>query len=72
LEIYDYKSHKSKIDLFPLLWCNPLLKMRNMYLKMVELTKGDHRKKKTRRKKKVHKCLYHEFAPPYNANIEWT
>jgi hypothetical protein len=71
LEISDYRSHKSKINLFPLLWYNPLVKIRNMYLKMMKLTKGEHRKK-TRRKKKVHKCLYHEFAPPYNANIQWT
>jgi hypothetical protein len=43
----------------------PLFEMRNVYLKMMSLIKGEHRKKKTRRmKNKVHMCLNAEFAPP--------
>jgi hypothetical protein len=49
-----------------------LLKIRNRYLKMMALIKGDHMKKKTRRKKMFHMHLHPKSTPPYNVIIQWT
>jgi nicotinic acid phosphoribosyltransferase len=67
----DRRSHhKNKINLHPLQLCNPLLKMMNMYFKMVAVIKGELMKiKKMMKKKKVHKCHTLEFAPPYKEII---
>jgi hypothetical protein len=49
-----------------------LLKERNRYLKNMALIKEDQMKKKSRRKKKVHKCHTLESAPPSKGTIRWT
>jgi hypothetical protein len=54
----DHRNNKrNKINLLPQLWRNPKVKMRNMYLKMMECIKGEHMNKETRRKKKYHRHL---------------
>jgi hypothetical protein len=45
--------------------------MRNRYLKTVAWIKGEHMSKKTRRKK-YHRHLQHQSAPPFEAIIQWT
>jgi hypothetical protein len=70
----DHRSHhKSKINLHPLHGRNPQLKMRSKELKMIAMIKGELMKNRIRRrKKKVHMCHTHEFAPPYKEVIWWT
>jgi hypothetical protein len=51
---------------------HPLLKMRNMYLKMIAFIKGERMKKKTRRKKTFHRHLQPESAPPSKETIYCT
>jgi hypothetical protein len=46
----DLRNNRNKINLLPQQWCNPQIKMRNRYLKMKAWIKGEHRKKRTRRK----------------------
>jgi hypothetical protein len=45
----DHRNNK--INLLPLHWCIPQLKMRNMYLKMKAWIKGEHMENRIRRKK---------------------
>jgi hypothetical protein len=45
--------------------------MRNSYLKMTTLIKGEHMNKKTRGKKMFHRHLHPMSAPPYNVIIRW-
>jgi hypothetical protein len=52
----DRRNNKSKINLLPLNWCIPQLKMRNRYLKMKAWIKGKHMENMIRRKKH-HKLL---------------
>jgi hypothetical protein len=49
-----------------------LLKMRNRYLKMMALIKGQRIKKIARKKKTFHKHLQPESAPPFKETIRWT
>jgi hypothetical protein len=70
----DHRSHhKNKINLHPLQWRNPLLKIRYMYLKVLTMIKGELlRNKKRRTKKKVHKFHTLKSTPPYKEIIRWT
>jgi hypothetical protein len=39
---------------------------------MMALIKGEHLHKKTRKRKKVHKCHTLEFALPSKGTMQWT
>jgi hypothetical protein len=63
-------DHKSKINLLPLHWCIPQLKIRNRYLKMKGWIKGELMKNKIRRKK-LHKFLQLKFGQQSKEIIQW-
>jgi hypothetical protein len=66
----DHRNYKSKINLPPLHWCIPQLKMVNRYLKKNDRIKGEHMKNMIRRKK-LHKFLQLKFGPQSKEIIQW-
>ena len=52
----DHRNRRNKINPLSQQWCNPQLNMRNMYLKKKAWIKGEHMKKRTR-KKQYHRHL---------------
>jgi hypothetical protein len=66
----NHRNNKNKINLLPQQWCNPQLKMRNMYLKKKAWIKGEQRKKRIR-KKKYHNHLQLKSGPPFKGIIRW-
>jgi hypothetical protein len=66
----DRRNNKSKINLLPLHWYIPQLKMRNRYLKMKGWIKGEHMKNKIRRKKR-RKFLQLKSEQPFKEIIQW-
>jgi hypothetical protein len=66
----DHRNYKSKINLPPLHWCIPQLKMVNRYLKKKGRIKGEHMKNMIRRKKR-HKFLQLKFGPQSKGITQW-
>jgi hypothetical protein len=66
----DHRNHKDKINLLPLRWCIPQLKIMNMYLKKKGRIKGEHIKNKIRRKKH-HKFLQLKSRRRFKEIIQW-
>jgi hypothetical protein len=66
----DCRNNRSKINLLPLHWCIPRLKMRNRYIKMKGWIKGEHMKNMIRRKK-LHKFLQLMFVQQFKGIIQW-
>jgi hypothetical protein len=64
-------NNKCKINLLPQQWCNPQLKMRNMYLKMIAWVKGEHKRKETKRRKKYNMHLQPKSTPTFKGIIWW-
>jgi hypothetical protein len=42
----DHRNNKGEINLLPQQWCNPQLKMMNMFIKKRRVIKGEHKKNK--------------------------
>jgi hypothetical protein len=65
----DHKNNKNRINHIPQQWFNLQLKMRNKYLNMKEWIKGEHMKKRTKRK--YHRHLQLKSEPPSKGIIQW-
>jgi hypothetical protein len=68
--MFDHWNHKSKINLLPLHWCIPQLKIRNRYLKMKGWIKEEHMNNMIRRKK-LHKFLQLKSRRQFKEIIQW-
>jgi hypothetical protein len=65
-----HRNNKNRINHLPQQWCNPQLKMRNMYLKMKACIKEEHVKKRTKRNK-YHRHLQLKSEPASKGIIKW-
>jgi hypothetical protein len=66
----DHRNNKNRINHLPQQWCNPQLKMWNTYFNMKAWIKGEHMKKRTRRKT-YHMRLQLKSGPPFKGIIRW-